>query len=42
MAVGEAAGTAIILKLRDNISYRDVNYSELRNVLRENGAEVDV
>jgi len=41
MAVGEAAGTAAILKLRDNISFRDVNYRELRDLLRANGAEVD-
>lgn len=42
MAVGEAAGTATILKLRDHISYRDVNYMELQQILRDNGAEIDI
>lgn len=42
MAVGEAAGMATVLKLKDGISYRDVNCRILRDMLRANGAEVDV
>lgn len=42
MAVGEAAGTATVLKLRNQISYRAVDYAALRDLLRKNGAEVDV
>lgn len=41
MAVGEAAGVATVLKLKNRISYRDVDAEELRNALRENGAEID-
>lgn len=42
MAVGEAAGMATVLKLRDQISYRHVDCKELQQMLRENGAEIDV
>lgn len=42
MATGEAAGAATYLKLKNNISYREVNTEELRNLLRANNAEVDI
>jgi len=42
MAVGEAAGTATGLKLKKGISYRAVDTDELREKLRENGAEIDL
>jgi len=41
MAVGEAAGVATVLKLRDGVDYKDVNTDELRSVLRSYGAEID-
>ncbi len=41
MAVGEAAGCATVLKLRDNVDYKDVNTDELRALLRSYGAVVD-
>lgn len=41
MAVGEAAGTATVLKLKNQSSYRDVDYGILRELLRKNGAVVD-
>ncbi len=33
---------ATAIKLKNNISYRDVNTAELRNILRKNGAEIDL
>lgn len=42
MAVGEAAGTATVLKLKNGISYRNVDCQALRDMLRKNGAEVDL
>jgi hypothetical protein len=42
MAVGEAAGTAAILKIKEDSSFVDVDYHVLRDLLRKNGAEVDV
>ena len=41
MAVGEAAGVATVLKLRDGVKYKDINTKELRNTLRSYGAEID-
>lgn len=41
MAMGEAAGVATALKLRDGVDYKDVNIEELRQTLRDLGAEVD-
>ena len=41
MAVGEAAGVATAIKLRDGVRYKDVNVEELRNTLRSYGAEID-
>lgn len=41
MATGEAAGTAAALKVKQNISFRDVNTGELRQILKANGAEID-
>jgi hypothetical protein len=37
LAVGEAAGTAAAMALRDRSSVRDVDVQQLRNRLRENG-----
>lgn len=42
MAMGQAAGNASVLMLRDRVAYRDVNVAELRELLRSQGAEVDV
>ena len=42
MAVGEAAGIATILKLKNDIPYRYVDTEELRGILRAYGAEVDI
>ena len=41
MAMGQAAGTATVLKFRDSLSYRDIDVQELRSQLRAAGAEVD-
>lgn len=41
MATGEAAGTAAALKVKQNISFREVDAQELRELLKSNGAEVD-
>ncbi len=41
MAIGEAAGTAAIQKIRDGVDFKDINVQELRDTLRANGAEVD-
>ena len=41
MAVGEAAGVATFIKLRDGVDYKDVNVLELQNILRELGAKID-
>lgn len=41
MAVGEAAGTAAVFKLRDGVDFKDVNIDELRATLKANGAEID-
>lgn len=41
MAMGQAAGTATILKLRDGLPYRSIDVQELRSILRSQGAEVD-
>ena len=37
MVMGEAAGTAAALALKEGVSVRDVNIEELQNVLKENG-----
>lgn len=42
MATGEAAGAATYLKLKNDISYKDVDTNELRAILRARGAEVDL
>ena len=42
MAVGEAAGVATVLKLKNQSSYRNVDHKELQQILRENGAEIDL
>lgn len=42
MAMGEAAGVATVLKLREDVPYRDVDTEELRSILRNYGAQVDV
>lgn len=42
MATGEAAGIATYLKLKNNIPYREVDTEQLRDILRKNGAEVDI
>ena len=42
MAMGEAAGVATILKLRDNVDYKNINIQELQNELRNLGAKIDV
>ena len=42
MALGEAAGVATVIKLRDNVDYKDVNINELQNTLRNLGAKIDV
>ncbi|MBQ8657830.1 MAG: FAD-dependent oxidoreductase [Clostridia bacterium] len=42
MALGEAAGVATIIKLRDNVDYKDINVKELQNTLRSLGAKIDV
>lgn len=41
MATGEAAGTAAALKVKQKISFREVDVQELRKLLKSNGAEVD-
>lgn len=41
MALGEAAGVATVLKLRDNVDYKDVDTTELREVLSSYGAEIN-
>ena len=41
MAMGQAAGTATVLKFKKDISYRDVDVQKLRSLLRNAGAEVD-
>ncbi len=41
-AVGEAAGQAAYLSLRDNKAFREVNTDELRDRLRKSGAEIDL
>lgn len=41
MATGEAAGTAAALKVKQDISFREVDIQELRELLKTNGAEVD-
>ena len=41
MATGEAAGTAAALKIKQDISFREVDVQELRKLLKANGAEVD-
>ena len=41
MAMGEAAGVATVLKLRDGVDYKDVNIQQLRQTLRDFGAQVD-
>ncbi|MFZ7945928.1 FAD-dependent oxidoreductase [Neobacillus sp. 19] len=37
MATGQAAGTAAALSLRDHVAPKDVNITELRRILTENG-----
>lgn len=41
MATGEAAGTAAAIKVKQDISFREVDTKELRALLKANGAEVD-
>lgn len=41
MAVGEAAGVATVLKLRDGVDFKDVNTDDLRSILKSYGAEID-
>jgi hypothetical protein len=41
MATGEAAGTAAALKVKHNISFRDVDIPELLSILKANGAEFE-
>ena len=41
MATGEAAGTAAALKVKQDISFREVDTRELRELLKSNGAEVN-
>lgn len=41
MAMGEAAGVATVLKLRDGVDYKNVNMQQLRLTLRDFGAQVD-
>lgn len=41
MAMGEAAGTATVLKLQGGLSYRTIDVQHLRRLLRQAGAEVD-
>ena len=40
-AVGEAAGVAAALKLRQNTAFRNIDVQALRAELRKNDAEVD-
>ena len=42
MATGEAAGTAAAIKVKQDISFREVDTQELRKLLKLNGAEVEV
>lgn len=42
MAVGEAAGTAAALAVRNGVSFKNVDIKELRDTLRKNGAIVDL
>lgn len=42
MAVGEAAGVAAVLKLRDNVDFKDIDIKELQAVLRSYGAKLDL
>ena len=42
MAIGEAAGTAAIIKINKQESFRDVDIELLRQMLRDNNAEIDV
>lgn len=42
MAVGEAAGTAVIFKIQEEKKFIEVDVKELRNRLRDNGAIVDL
>ena len=39
--IGEAAGSAIALAIKDSITVREVNTNALRKLLRENGAFID-
>jgi hypothetical protein len=41
IATGEAAGTAAALKVKHNISFREVNITELLAILKANGAEIE-
>jgi hypothetical protein len=41
MATGEAAGTAAALKVKHNVSFRDVDIPELLSILKANGAEFE-
>jgi hypothetical protein len=41
MATGQAAGTAAAMAVRENVSAADINVTELRNQLRQDGAIID-
>lgn len=41
MAMGEAAGVATAIKLRDNVDYKDIDVTELQSTLRSLGAKID-
>ena len=40
--IGEAAGSAIGLAVRDKCSVRDINVGELQRVLKDNGAYIGI
>ncbi len=42
MALGEAAGAATVIKLRDGVCYKDIKVHELQSTLRSFGAKIDV
>ena len=42
MAVGQAAGTAAAIKVKNNVSrFIDIDVEYLKNELRQDGAEID-
>lgn len=40
MAMGEAAGTAAAISIKDNVNFRDVDIQKLRKTLTDNGAVI--